>query len=74
MSYRQIRLFNPLSLEFGADSDQHRHIQQIVWYAESRFRQALVVFHDARDPYQSWMQAALWKEVVSGSQTVAHAM
>jgi hypothetical protein len=65
MANRQIRLFNPFSLQLGADSDHHRQIQQVIWYAESRFRQALVIFHDAPDPKQRWMQSALREELVS---------
>jgi hypothetical protein len=65
MSYPQIRLFNPLSLQVGADGQQHRHIQNIIWYAESRFRQALLLCSEARDPLQRSMQTALWEELVS---------
>lgn len=63
---RQIRIFNPFSLQLGADSDCHRELQTIIWYAESRFRQALLVFHDATEPKQRWMQTALRAELVSG--------
>lgn len=64
MADRQIRLFNTFSLQLGANSYQHREIQQVIWYAESRFRQALVIFHDAPDPNQRWMQSALREELV----------
>jgi hypothetical protein len=71
MSYfnRQIKLFNPFSLQLGVDSDRHSQIQRIIWYAESRFRQALLMFHDAPDPVQRWMQAALRQELVSFAYT-----
>jgi len=64
MAYRQIKMFNPFSLQLGADSDHHRHIQRVIWYAESRFRQALLICHEAPDSQQRWMQATLWKELV----------
>lgn len=67
MAYHQIKLFNPFSLQLGANQDQHRQIQRIIWYAESRFRQALLVCQEAPDPTQKWMQAALSKELVSWS-------
>lgn len=64
MADRQIRLFSPFSLQLGADSTQHTKLQEVLWYAESRFRQALLVIHTISDRHQIWMQSALRDELV----------
>lgn len=64
---RQIRLFNPFSLQLGADHEHHLQLQRVIYYAESRFRQALLMFQDAPDHKQTWMQTALREELVSRS-------
>ncbi|KAF8164789.1 hypothetical protein B0H34DRAFT_670799 [Crassisporium funariophilum] len=63
MADRQIRLFSVFSLQLGADAKLHSRLQEILWYAESRFRQALLVIHTAADRHQKWMQSALQDEL-----------
>ncbi|KAF8157947.1 hypothetical protein B0H34DRAFT_858828 [Crassisporium funariophilum] len=63
MADRQIRLFSVFSLQLGADAKLHSRLQEILWYAESQFRQALLVIHTAADRHQKWMQSALQDEL-----------
>ncbi|KAF8150124.1 hypothetical protein B0H34DRAFT_826383 [Crassisporium funariophilum] len=53
---RQIKLSS--SFSYG-----RLRLQEILWYAELRFRQALLVIHTAADRHQKWMQSALQDEL-----------
>jgi hypothetical protein len=56
--------FNHFSLQLGSKKPLHQHLQAIVWYAESRFRQALIKISHADRQRQTWMQSCLADELV----------
>ena len=59
-----LSLFHPFSLQVGSNEAVHYRTQQIVWYTESRFRQALIKISQADIQHQKWMQAYLQQELV----------
>lgn len=66
MANHQISVFSAFSLQMGSNAGQQLQSQWILWYAESRFRQALLVIHKATERDQGWMQCTLRDELVSG--------
>jgi hypothetical protein len=65
MPGRTLHLFSPFSLKHGSNHKVHRQCQRVVWYAESRWRQALIKISKADVRHRSWMQRALQEELVS---------
>jgi hypothetical protein len=59
-----LRLFSYFSLQWGSEEVLHHRTQLIVWYAESRFRQALIKISQADIRRQKWLQIYLKEEVV----------
>lgn len=62
----EIRLFNPFSLQYGANQTLSPFIQTVINYAESRFRAALpaIQLRDRNLANRKWMQTLLQKEIV----------
>jgi hypothetical protein len=65
MSNICLSVFNPFSLQSGPKGPLQMRTQQIVWYAESRFRQVLLHMEGASVSRQKWMQKILYCELVS---------
>jgi hypothetical protein len=65
MSNKCLSVFNPFSLQSGPKDPLQIHTQQIIWYAESRFRQVLLHMEAANLLKQKWMQKILYSELVS---------
>ena len=65
MSGHTVQLFDPFNLQHGSNRDHHIKTQEVIYYAESRFRQALASISRADINMQSWMQKCLHQEVVS---------
>jgi hypothetical protein len=61
---RILNVFTPFSLQIGSNHHLHRRSQSIVWYAESRFRLALIEISKADSDRQVWMQMCLIEEIV----------
>ncbi len=59
-----IRTFNPFNLQHGSDQEWHVKVQEIVYYGDSRFRQALAHISKADNRHQEWMQQCLQDELV----------
>jgi hypothetical protein len=68
MAVRPLSAFSPFSLQVGANATLHAQAQEVVWYAESRFRRALIDTSKAEaDPRrQTWLQKCLRAELVRG--------
>lgn len=64
MPSRTLSLFSLFSLQQGSKARDHRRIQEVVWYGESRFREALLHIIKAEDRHQQWMQHYLQEETV----------
>ena len=64
MAPRMLSIFSPFSLQHGSNPQLHQRAQQIIWYAESRFRQALIKISQADHRRQAWMQSCLQEELV----------
>src|ERR1700742_2825485 len=67
MSQIEITAFHPFSLQSSPSGAEQRREQKIVYYCESRFRQALLVISQASATAQQWMQQCLHVEVVGCS-------
>jgi hypothetical protein len=65
MSNKCLSVFNPFSLQSGPKDLLQIRTQQIIWYAESRFRQVLLHMEAANVLKQKWMQKNLYSELVS---------
>lgn len=65
MPSRTLSLFSLFSLQQGSKTKDHRWTQEVVWYGESRFREALLHIIKAEDRHQQWMQHYLQEETVS---------
>ncbi|KAF8958977.1 hypothetical protein BDZ97DRAFT_1923289 [Flammula alnicola] len=63
MSRHVLAIFSPFSLQNGSTKSCHRLTQDIIWYGESRFRQALIVISKADAEMQRWMQYCLREEL-----------
>ncbi|KAF8955609.1 hypothetical protein BDZ97DRAFT_1764655 [Flammula alnicola] len=63
MSHNVLASFNPFSLQNGSKAKCHHRTQQIIWYGESRLRQALIVISKADAEAQAWMQHILREEL-----------
>ncbi|KAF8950436.1 hypothetical protein BDZ97DRAFT_1933983 [Flammula alnicola] len=63
MSHNVLASFNPFSLQNGSKEKCHHRTQQIIWYGESRLRQALIVISQADAEAQAWMQHILREEL-----------
>ena len=61
---KSLRRFSHFSLQIGSTNKLHTRLQAIVWYVESRFRQALIKISRADHKQQQWMQWLLANEVV----------
>ena len=48
--------FSLFSLQYGANNKVHQKTQQVLWYVESWFRQALIKIIKANDWCWTWMQ------------------
>ena len=64
MSHNIIRAFDPFNLKHGSSNEDHIYIQEVIYYGESRFRQALAEMTKADPCHQMWMQSVLQIEVV----------
>lgn len=64
-----LKLFNPFSLQLGSGYVQHLGIQNRIYYAESRFRQALLKINRDNGRRRAWMQKALKAELASTHYT-----
>jgi len=56
--------FNHFLLQLAHKNLLHERLQGVVWYAESRLRQALIKISQADQQSQTWMQHILADEVV----------
>ncbi|KAM6490261.1 hypothetical protein JOM56_014238 [Amanita muscaria] len=57
MSNNTLAIFNPFALQSGSNQAIHSLTQEIIWYGESRFRQALLAIYQANPERQRWMQS-----------------
>jgi len=64
MSSPSIHTFNPFSLQHGSNHDMHAKVQEVIYYGESRCRQALTDMSKAGARHQAWMQRSLQQELV----------
>ncbi|KAF8811073.1 hypothetical protein BYT27DRAFT_7253203 [Phlegmacium glaucopus] len=64
MRRHTIRRFNPFNLQHGSDQNIHATIQEIVYYAESRFWCIVNKISKAEPDRQSWMQKLLHRELL----------
>lgn len=64
MSFSSIRAFNPFNLQKGANPAWHLKVQEVIYYGESRFREAVAHISQADERHQFWMQQTLKREVV----------
>jgi hypothetical protein len=58
-----INTFNLFNLQHGA-KQWHRKLQEVIYYGESCFRQALSYISKAEPCHLKWMQQALQNELV----------
>jgi hypothetical protein len=56
--------FDPFNLQRGSDERWHAKVQEIIYYGDSRFRQALADISLADHRHQGWMQSCLQRELV----------
>ena len=59
-----IHTFNPFNLQQGSNQGVHAKVQEVIYYGESRCRQALADMSKADSRHQDWMQRSLQKELV----------
>jgi hypothetical protein len=64
MSTHMLRLFNPFTLQSGSNQLGHRMTQEVVYYAESRFRHILLYIDERNLADGKWIQVALRSELV----------
>lgn len=64
MSNNILSIFNPFSLQSGPKNQLQQQSQEVIWYAESRFRRALLVISEQNVLVQKWMQKFLYSELV----------
>jgi len=64
MPSASIRLFNPFDLQHGSDQEWHRKLQEVIYYGDSRFRQALADISKSDSRHHLWMQNCLKDELV----------
>ncbi|KAF8954528.1 hypothetical protein BDZ97DRAFT_1864547 [Flammula alnicola] len=64
MSSHSIRTFNPFNLQHGSNKNWHIKVQEVIYYGESRFRQALAVITKSDGRHQEWMQRCLQRELM----------
>jgi hypothetical protein len=64
MSNNTLTAFNPFALSSGSKQDDHLKMQEVIYYGESRFRQALIKISTAHADLQRWMQKWLQTELV----------
>jgi hypothetical protein len=61
-----IHTFDPFNLQQGSNKEWHVKVQRIIYYGESRFRQAAAtMIQTADNRRQRWMQQLLQQELVS---------
>jgi len=65
MSSSTIHRFNPFTVRSGSDQNVHNKIQEVIYYAESRFWAVLHYLSKAGIDRQSWVQKLLHWELVS---------
>ena len=65
MSPSSIHTFNPFNLQQGSQQEWHIKLQEVIYYGESRFRQATASINTADGRRQGWMQECLQQELVS---------
>ena len=64
MPSASICLFNPFNHQHSSDQGWHRHVQEVIYYGDSRFWQALADISKADAQHQLWMQGCLKEELV----------
>jgi hypothetical protein len=64
MPTHTIRRLNPFNLQHGSDHNLHSNVQEILYYAESRFWCILNEISKADLDRQSWTQKLLQRELV----------
>ena len=64
MPSASIHLFNPFNLQHGSDQEWHRKLQEVIYYGDSRFRQALADISKSDSRHHLWMQKCLQDELV----------
>jgi len=64
MSSSTIHHFNPFTVRSGSDQNAHNKIQEVIYYAESRFWAVLHYPSKAGIDRQSWVQKLLHRELV----------
>jgi hypothetical protein len=64
MFQKSITAFRPFALKNGSKSADQARYQEVIYYGESRFRQALLLISRANYAAQKWMQSNLRAELV----------
>jgi hypothetical protein len=64
MPVQSIHRLNPFALQHGSNLQIHEKIQQIIFYAESRFWTILTNISNADQEHQAWTQNLLQQELV----------
>ncbi|KIM38779.1 hypothetical protein M413DRAFT_29731 [Hebeloma cylindrosporum] len=63
MSSPSIHAFKPFNLGHGSTQEVHVKLQEIIYYGESRFQQAMAAMTKADAWHQGWMQECLKQEL-----------
>jgi hypothetical protein len=64
MPAQSIHRFNPFALQHGSNLQTHEKVQEIIYYAESRFWTILTNLSNADRERQTWTQNLLQRELV----------
>jgi hypothetical protein len=64
MLAQSIHRFNPFALQHGSNLQTHEKVQEIIFYAESRFWTILTNLSNADQECQTWTQNLLQRELV----------
>lgn len=65
MSTSSIHTFDPFNLQHGSQKEYHVKLQEVIYYGESRCREAVPYIREANIRHQGWMQQCLKQELVS---------
>ncbi|KAF8224315.1 hypothetical protein L208DRAFT_1312106 [Tricholoma matsutake] len=64
MSNKSLAIFNPFLLQLGPKGALQNWTQEVIWYAESRFRWVLLEIKQSNLIKQQWMQKCLYNELM----------
>lgn len=59
-----VRRYNPFDLQQGSSQDWHNWLQEVIFYAESRLRRAVIGIRQQDRQKQTYLQQFLHRELV----------